>query len=204
MNAPDMRGEPQVAVAAYRRWFTTREAVLVALVSALVIMSKVVFKMPIHVPGHSGVIWMALYVVGRGLIRKPGAGLMIGIVSGILATAFNPGSMGLLVGVKYLAPGIVLDAVAIASRERLDDPVVGVIAGVLGNLAKLSAGVIVAVLLGLPAGFIVVGLAYSAVTHVVFGAIGGWLGSVVLSRLDRHGIGRDWVKGPVGKNRSPE
>lgn len=190
-------------VAEPRRWFSTREAVLVALVSALVIMSKVAFKTPVHVPGHSGVIWMGLYVIGRGLIRKPGAGLMIGLVSGILATVLNPGSMGLLVGVKYLAPGIVLDVVAILSGERLGVSFVGLIAGVLGNLAKLSAGVIVSLLLGLPAGFIVVGLGYSAVTHVVFGAIGGWLGSLVLGRLERHGFGHDWARGGAGSHGRP-
>lgn len=171
------------------RWLTTRDIVLISLVAALVILTKVVFKMPIHVPGHSGVIWMALYVIGRGLIRRPGAGTMIGLVSGILATFLNPGSSGLFTGVKYPAPGMVLDVVALLSREHLDQPLVGLIAGVLGNLAKLSAALVVALLLGLPAGFIAVGLGYSAMTHVVFGAIGGWLGGVVLARLQRHGLG---------------
>ena len=169
--------------------FAAREIVLIALISAMVVLAKVFFKTPIRVPGHSGVIWMGLYVIGRGVVPRTGAGTVIGVVSGILATVMNPGTSGLLVGVKYLTSGVVLDIVAFLSRERLDNPVVGVIAGTLAHLAKLSANLGVALLLGLPAGFIALGLGYSAVTHVIFGALGGLLGALVLARLRRHGIG---------------
>jgi glycopeptide antibiotics resistance protein len=43
----------------------------------------------------------------------------------------------------------------------------------------------VSLLLGIPAGYLAVGLGISAITHVVFGAIGGWLGSFVVRSLSR-------------------
>ena len=65
--------------------FALRELVTLALVAALIVMSKSLFRVSIHVPGHSGFLWMALLVIARGVVRKPWAGTLVGEVSGILA-----------------------------------------------------------------------------------------------------------------------
>jgi len=70
---------------AARRRLTTRELVSLALIAALIVGAKITLNMPLHTPGHSGLFWMAFLVIGRGLVRKPGAGTLLGLVSGLLA-----------------------------------------------------------------------------------------------------------------------
>ena len=156
--------------------------------AGLVVVSKALLRIPIRVPGHSGAIWIALYVVGKGLVKKPYAGTMLGLTTGLLATIFVGGHEGLLLWLKYLAPGVVLDAVAPLIGHRFDDPILAAFAGALAHCAKLVTSLIVTLAMGLPAGFITAGLGVSAATHTVFGAIGGWLGSLVLLRLQRTGL----------------
>lgn len=168
-----------------RRAFTTYELVVLALLAALIAVSKAVLNLPLHVPGHSGAIWMAILLVGRALVRRPWAGTLLGLVSGILAVLIVGGREGLLVWVKYLAPGMMMDLGGLLSGERLDNPWVATLVGALSNAAKLTASLIVSLMLGIPAGYLAVGLGIAATTHVVFGALGGWLGTLVLRILRR-------------------
>ena len=50
------------------------------------------------------------------------------------------------------------------------------------------ASLLLSLALGIPAGFIAVGLGFAAATHVFFGALGGVVGALVLGRLDRLGL----------------
>jgi hypothetical protein len=168
-----------------RRLFTTQDLVVLALFAALVALSKVVLRMPIHVPGHSGITWMAILLVGRGLVRRPWAGTVLGFVSGIIAVAVVGGREGLLLWLKYLAPGAMMDLAALLSREHLGHPFVGAVAGAAANTAKLVTSLLVSLALGIPTGYLALGLGLSATTHVVFGALGGWLGTLVLRLLRR-------------------
>ena len=168
-----------------RRLFTTQDLVVLALFAALVALSKVVLRMPIHVPGHSGITWMAILLVGRGLVRRPWAGTVLGFVSGIIAVAVVGGREGLLLWLKYLAPGAMMDLTALLSREHLGNPFVGAVAGAAANTAKLVTSLLVSLALGVPTGYLALGLGLSATTHVVFGALGGWLGTLVLRLLRR-------------------
>lgn len=165
--------------------FTTRELAILGLLAALVALSKALLRMPLHVPGHSGLTWMAILLVSRALVRRPGAGTLVGLVSGLLAVMIVGGREGLLVWVKYLAPGMIMDLGALLSGERLHHPLVGIIVGAAANVAKLTASLIISLLLGIPAGYIALGLGLAATTHLVFGAIGGWLGALVVRSLWR-------------------
>ena len=168
-----------------RRLFTTQDLVVLALFAALVALSKVVLRMPLRVPGHSGITWMAILLVGRGLVRRPWAGTVLGFVSGIIAVAVVGGREGLLLWLKYLAPGAMMDLAALMSREHLGHPFVGAVAGAMANAAKLVTSLLVSLALGVPTGYLALGLGLSATTHVVFGALGGWLGTLVLRLLRR-------------------
>jgi hypothetical protein len=164
--------------------FAVRDLVLLALLAALIVVTKMVLRIPIKVPGHSGVLWMAALVIGRGLVRRPWAGSILGFVSGVLAVALVGGASGPLLWVKYLAPGMMLDLIDVVIPGGLRDRFVGTLAGAIANCAKLLSATVVALLMGLDAGFLVVGLGVSAVSHAFFGGLGGWLGSYLLRRLE--------------------
>ncbi len=160
-----------------------RDLLLLALVAALCVLSKQFLRIPIHVPGHSGVLWVALFIVARGLVDKRGAGLLLGIVTGILATFMGFGDTGPFEWTKWVAAGLTLDVLVEVLPGDLRSPLKAAIVGASVHLAKLASMVLVSVLLRLPLGFIVLGLGWSATTHVIFGVAGGLLGALALREL---------------------
>ena len=131
---------------------------------------------------------MALLIVGRGIVRRPTAGTYIGLITGIVAVAIVPGKEGVLTAVKYIVPGITVDVMTPLFRGRLDRPVPAALIAATAHVAKLMSALLMGVALGIPSGFLALGLGFAAFTHAGFGVLGGLLGAVVLSRLERAGV----------------
>lgn len=166
-------------------WLTTRELVLLALVAAMVYLAKAFTHVPLHVAGHAGMAWIAVLVIGRGLVRRAGAGTAIGVVAGLLVTFSGFGHESIFEWTKYAAAGVALDVTTWALGGDLRRYGVAIAAGVAAHLAKLVAMTLLSLAAGLPLGVVAVGLGLSATTHAGFGAIGGALGAFVLRRLDK-------------------
>jgi hypothetical protein len=162
---------------------TLRDLVLLALIAALCMLAKQTLRIPLHVPGHSGMLWVALFIVARGLVNKPGAGVVLGVVTGTLATFMGFGDHGPFEWTKWVAAGITLDALTAMLPGDLRSPLKAAIVGAGVHLAKLATMVLVSLALHLPLGFIALGLGWSATTHVIFGVAGGLLGALALREL---------------------
>lgn len=162
---------------------TLRDVLLVAIVADLIVLAKGLMRLPLHVPGHSGVVIVALFVVGAGLIGRRGAATLIGLLAGVLAVLFGLGQVALVTWVKYVAMGATVDIALLVMPGLMGSRIALIVTGVFANMAKLTAAVIVGLLLELPLGFLVWGLGYAATTHAVFGGIGGLLGFYLVRQL---------------------
>jgi ABC-type thiamin/hydroxymethylpyrimidine transport system permease subunit len=169
-----------------RRRLSTFELLLLATIAAAIVAAHVALKLPLKLPGHSGIVWMALLVVARGIVPKPGAAAVAGLLSGAVAAFVGAGDTGALDTVlSYTAAGVGVDAVAtLARRARAWSCAAG---GLAGNLAKLAVKIALEIWIGIPTGFVLVGWMYPALTHAAFGLAGGYLGFLVLEALRRAG-----------------
>jgi hypothetical protein len=162
---------------------TLRDLLLIALVAALCVLAKLALRIPIHVPGHSGVLWVALFVICRGLVNKRGAGILLGGVAGVLAQFMGFGDVGPLEWTKWLAAGIVLEVLTLVLPGDLRSYLKATVVGAALHLGKLAALTLAGVILQVPFSLLFLGLGYSATTHVLFGALGGFLGALGLREL---------------------
>ncbi|MHA1713626.1 MAG: ECF transporter S component [Candidatus Ranarchaeia archaeon] len=167
--------------------FSTIDLVLLAQFGALIAISKFIFRLPVQIPGHSGFFWMSILIVNQGVVRKLGSGFIVGAVSGMLAFIFGIGSIGILVILKYVFPGVVVDLLWWLVQQDFRNPVCGTIAGALANLTKLLANTFVNCILGVPANFLLIGLQFAFVSHLIFGSLGGFVASLALVGLYRSG-----------------
>ncbi len=171
-----------------QRYFSTFELILLALFSALVVVDKIVLHLPLNLPGHSGVTWMAILVVARGLVPKTGALTLVGLTSGLLAAFMGLGDLGAIYTIlSYLASGIGVDLIALF-LGGVDNAIAASLAGIVGNVAKMLTKTAMAMFLQIPAGFIALGLLYSFITNLVAGLLGGLLGWLILRALKRAGF----------------
>ncbi len=169
-----------------RVYFSTFELLLLALFSALVVVGNVALRLPVKLPGHSGLVWMALLVVARGVVPKFGAASTVGLLSGLLAAFAGVGDKGGLdTLLSYTAAGAAVDLVAAGAPPHA---LTSALAGLAGNLAKLGVKVLLELWIGIPTGFLILGRSYPAATHAVFGVAGGYLGYLVLEALRRAGF----------------
>ena len=171
-----------------KQYFTTFELILLALFSALVVVDKIVLHLPLDIPGHSGLTWMAILIIARGLVPKNGALSLVGLTSGLLAAFLGLGDLGALYTVlSYLASGVAVDLIALF-LGGVEGIIPAALAGTVGNVAKMLTKTVMAVLLQIPAGFIPLGLLYTFLTSAVAGLLGGLLGWLILPALRRAGF----------------
>ncbi len=171
-----------------RTYFSLNDIVLLSMLAALVFALRLYLRIPMHLPGKSGVFWVVPIIVGVGIVGKLGSGTYIGLLSGILAALFGMGDNGVLEGINYFVMGTAIDAGAFLFRSRLDNVLVGIFLGLLGNLSKLVSNSYIDVSMGIPAAYVVVGMTMTIGTHALFGSIGGGIGALLLGRLYKSGL----------------
>jgi hypothetical protein len=168
--------------------FTTFELVLLALFSALVVVAKIALRLPLQLPGHSGLFWMAIVIVAAGIVPKRGAASLVGVTSGVLAAFLGMGDLGALnTLLSYTTVGVGTD-LALWLLQRPENLLAAGLAGVIGHLGKFLVKWALGVLTGAPLGFVALGLAWSLVNYVVWGALGGVLGGLTLQALRKAGF----------------
>ena len=171
-----------------RPYFTTFELVLLALFSALVVIAKIALRLPVQLPGHSGLFWMAIVIVAAGVVPKRGTASLVGLTSGILAAFLGMGDFGALnTLLSYTMVGVGTD-LALWLLQSPEGLIPSLLAGAIGHLAKFLVKWVLGVITGAPLGFVALGLAWSLVNYVAWGALGGILGSLTLKALRKAGF----------------
>lgn len=171
-----------------KRYFTTFELILLALFSALIVVAKIALRFPITLSGHSGIFWMAIVIVGAGIVPKPGATSLMGLTSGLIAAFLGMGDFGALnTFMSYTFVGVGTDIALWLLRDP--EHLIGApVAAAIGHLAKLLFKWVFGIVSGTPVGFVALGLAKAVVGYIVFGALGGLLGALTLRALRRAGF----------------
>jgi len=171
-----------------KSYFTTFELILLTLFSALVVAAKIALRLPLQMPGHSGLFWVAIVITAAGIVPKRGAATLVGLSSGILAAFLGLGDFGALdTFISYTALGVGVDLMLWLLRDP-ENLIVAILAGALGHLAKFLVKWVFGIVTGVPIGFVALGLAWSVTSYVIWGALGGLLGALTLRALRKAGF----------------
>jgi hypothetical protein len=169
-------------------YFSLYELSVLSICGGLIFVLKTAFKIPLHLPGHSGIFWVIPVIFAVAVVRKPGSGTYVGLLSGILTAFFGMDPLGVLDGVTYLTLGVTVDLEGILFRYRFDHPAIGFVVGASSNIAKMLVNFAIQLALGVLPVFIVLGIGIASVTHLIFGGIGGVIAAVIIARLIKAGI----------------
>ncbi len=170
------------------RYFSTFQLILLALFAALIVVAKVALRLPLQMPGHSGLFWMTIVIVSAGVVPKRGATSLVGLTSGLMAAFLGMGDLGALnTLLSYAMLGIGTDLALLLLRDP-ENLIAAALAGSLGHVCKIMVKWALGSLTGAPVGFIALGLARAVISYVVFGALGGVLGALTLRALRRAGF----------------
>ncbi len=155
--------------------------------AALLVVAKIALRLPLKMPGHSGIFSMAVLIVARTVVARRGAATITGLLAGTLATFAGIGDRGALVTLlSQTAAGMGIDA-AWALTGGSARAWASALAGLIGNFATLGVKIALDLWIGIPTGFVLLGWLYPALTYSGFGVAGGYLGFVVVQALRRGG-----------------
>jgi hypothetical protein len=172
-----------------QRYFSTFQLILLVLFSALIVVAKIALRTPLQLPGHSGIFWMAILLVGARVVPKIGAASIIGITSGILASFLGLGDFGVLdTLLSYAFLGISADLSLWLLGGNAENLAVAIVVGMFGHFGKFLVKWLFGLITDAPLGFVALGLLRSIIGYIVFGAIGGLLGWLTLKALRRAGF----------------
>lgn len=169
--------------------FSVFNLIIIALVSALGVATKPIVVPLIHIitgvlfiPGGAvaGGFYMLWIVLGIGLVKRKGTGLLIGIVQAILVISTGiMGTHGIMSLISYTLPGLAADIVFLFSKNYNYN----VLHYLFGCMAANITGSLISNLLffRLPAVTVVLILSVSALS----GAIGGIVASGLVKGLER-------------------
>lgn len=158
------------------RW----EILLLLGTGALAVVLHQSLRLPLGLPSRHGIEWMALLVLARASSRQRGAGSLASV--GAAATSLLPvwGFDDPYVWLTYLLPGLVMDA-AFTLLPRLEGKLwFLVLLGGLAHATKPLARWVISLANGWAYGSLLFGLAYPLATHILFGAVGGLLGALIV------------------------
>jgi ABC-type thiamin/hydroxymethylpyrimidine transport system permease subunit len=171
------------------RYFSTFQLILLALFATLIVVAKIALRLPLQLPGHSGIFWMAIVIVAAGVVPKVGAASLVGLTSGLIAAFLGLGDFGALnTFLSYTMVGVGTDLALLLLGRNPENLVVATLAATFGHTAKFLVKWGLGVLTGAPVGFVALGLIRAIAGYVIFGAVGGLLGALTLRALRRAGF----------------
>lgn len=158
-----------------------REAVAITFFGVLMAVSNLI-HIPMHIPGHTGLIWITILTFCCLAFRKPGSGTLAGIISGFLAAVFSIGNDGPFVFFKYFLPGLSMDIIFTVIPYMAKKWYLTAVVGALSHWTKLLVNYIVGTILNLPQGFLIFGVQVASINHLAFGFCAGAMAYLIYSR----------------------
>lgn len=138
------------------------------------------FRWPLNLPGHHGIEWMAILLLGRAFSRLGPASSLTSL--GAVGGAFLTGWMGRdpFIWLIYAVPGPLVD-LAFRSLPRYTDKIwFFMLLGAFAHTTKPLIRLVITVASGWSFGSFRFGVAYPVASHFLYGLIGGLLGALLV------------------------
>ncbi len=164
-------------------WF---EALLLIGSGVTAVVMHRALDMSLGLPGHHGIEWMALMIIGRISSRFRGAGTLTSVGASLASTIPFLQGGNPYTWLFYLLPGLVMD-LAFRYLPNLTTKVwFLVLLGGLAHMTKPIGQLTVNLITGFPFGSFRFGILYPFAGHLLFGMIGGLLGALIVLGIRRY------------------
>jgi hypothetical protein len=138
------------------------------------------FDTSLGLPGHHGLEWMALMVIGRASSRFRGAGTLTGIGAALASTVPFLQGGNPFAWLFYLLPGLVMDFAFHYFPGVTNKVWFMVLLGGLAHVTKPIGQLTMNLITGWPFGSFRYGVLYPFASHLLFGMIGGLVGGLIV------------------------
>ena len=142
-------------------------------------------RLPIKVPGHNGLLWIALLMVGRLVSRRRWAASISSTSAAAISLLPVMGFKDPLDTITLLIPGIVIDLGFMVSPRIVVSLLALALVGAFAHATKPIAKLLVSVGTGFPYPSLIAGILYPLSLHALFGAAGAILAAISVRLIGR-------------------
>jgi hypothetical protein len=164
----------------------TAEVILLLIIGMIAVTLHAKLRMPLHLPGRQGLIFMAILVMGISFSRYAFAGSISCLGASTLlffnVLGFNDPFMPLV----YLLLGFIIDLFFILSAKITSYKWLLSLAGGLAWMCIPLLRFLIGSLTGFPYHSVMSGILYPMMTYFIFGTAGSLLGTGVISIINRN------------------
>jgi len=164
---------------------TGLEALLLLGTGALAVVLHRVFDGSLGLPGHHGIEWMALLILGRAFSRFRGAGSLAGIGASLATTLPLLHTDNPYTWLLYLLPGPLMDLAFRYFPRYAHKLWFLVLLGGAAHITKPVGQLAITVLSGWSFGSFRFGVLYPIASHFLYGLIGGLIGALLVLGIRR-------------------
>lgn len=161
------------------------EALLLFGGGAMAVVLHRAYDMSLGLPGHHGMEWMALMIIGRASSRFRGAGTLTSIGASFASTLPFLHGENPFTWLFYLLPGPVMDLAFRYLPLYANKLWFMVLLGGLAHATKPIGQLVLNLLTGWPFGSFRYGVVYPFASHLLFGMIGGLVGALIVLGVQR-------------------
>jgi hypothetical protein len=161
------------------------EALLLLGTGAFAVVLHRMFDAGLGLPGHHGIEWMALLIMGRSFSRFRGAGSLAGIGASLATVVPFLHTDNPFTWLFYLLPGPVMDLTFHYLPSFASKLWFLVVLGGLAHVTKPLGQLIINAAFGWPFGSFRFGVVYPVASHLLYGMIGGLLGALLVLGIRR-------------------
>lgn len=173
-----------------------QEGVLAGLCAVLIVVSKLIFRLHLKIPGHSMFFVIFFLLVARCLIDRRYAATVTALIAGLLAIALAAGKGGPLMLVKFMLPGLLIDLSAIIVGDPARSMVVCSLIGAVAAFFRFPGVLLVDWLVGMEMDVALPHVFLKSLSGAVFGGLGALMVPSLVRRVRRAGL--------VRQHRAPE
>jgi hypothetical protein len=168
---------------------TRQEALLLLGLGAVIVAMVKVFDFSLGLPGHTGVQWLALLLVGRTTSHYRWAASVSGVGSAVVSLLPFWGFGDPLKWLSFLLVAVALDVMFNLFARWQHAIVFLAVIGGLAHAVKPLSRVIISSFTGLQYTSLLTGFLYPTATHLLFGFIGALVGAGMVfgyRRVSKH------------------
>jgi len=168
--------------------FTLQEAVCLGFCATFIVITRAGLRLHLNIPGHAMFFTMFFLILARGCVPRMGAATLAGLVSGLLSVLLGMGKGGPLILLKFVVPGLIVDAGGLLYAGFPGSYVACAIIGAVGSASRFLTIVAVEWVMGMDWSLILQHAAFSSAFGVLFGAAGSLMAPPVVRRLKGSGL----------------
>lgn len=156
---------------------TRQEALLLLGLGAVIVTMVKVFDFSLGLPGHTGVQWLALLLIGRSTSNYRWAASVSGVGSAVVSLMPFWGFGDPLKWLSFLLVAIALDVMFNLFTRWQHAVLFLTVIGGLAHAVKPLSRALISPITGLHYTSLLTGVVYPTATHLLFGLIGAFIGA---------------------------